>query len=272
VDAKALDTIANRLLDAFDGRTMIEPFTDTMSDFDGTGAYEVQYLIDVERRRRGWRPAGRKVGFTNRALWDRYGVDGPMWAHVWDRTVTDAPEGTATIDLTPFVQPRIEPEIAFGIASTPPVTDDPEELLGHVEWMAASFEIVQCLFPGWKFRAPDSTAAFGLHGALVAGRRVPIPRANRAAIAAALATFPATLSRDGVEVATGAGANVLGSPVNALGHFVRLLAAQPKSPRLVAGEVVTTGTLTDAQPIESGERWTSDYGGLGVPGLDVVFA
>ncbi len=249
---------------------MIEPFTDTTADLSASDAYDVQYRIDDARRARGWRTVGRKVGFTNRGVWDRYGVDRPMWAHVWDRTLHDAPEGTATIDLTAFVQPRIEPEIAFGVTSTPPETDDPEELLEHVAWMAASFEIVQCLFPGWKFRAFDSTAAFGLHGALVVGPRIPISRTNRGALAEALAGFPAILSRDGGEVATGAGANVLGSPVNALGHFVRLLGGQPLSPRLVAGEVVTTGTLTDAQPIKPGERWTSDYGGL-VPGLDVVF-
>ena len=36
---------------------------------------------------------------------------------------------------------------------------------------------------------------------------------------------------------------------------------------LAAGEIVTTGTLTDAWPIAPGETWESDYGDLPVGGL-----
>jgi hypothetical protein len=53
----------------------------------------------------------------------------------------------------------------------------------------------------------------------------------------------------------------------ALAHLVRVLRGQPHAPSLAAGEVITTGTITDAWPVEAGEAWSSDYGTLGMPGL-----
>ena len=50
-----------------------------------------------------------------------------------------------------------------------------------------------------------------------------------------------------------------------------MLAAQPEAPPLAAGEVITTGTVTDAWPVVAGETWTSDYGALGIGGLELSF-
>ena len=161
--------IARRLIEAYDARTLLDPITDDDPEFDTAAAYDVLHMIELDRLARGWLPVGRKIGFTNRTIWELYGVSGPMWARVWDRTLHVAGTGVASISLEPFVQPRIEPEVVFGLAAPIPAGDDAVELLSCVEWMAAGFEIVQCHFPGWRFAAPDSTASFGLHGALVVG-------------------------------------------------------------------------------------------------------
>jgi 2-keto-4-pentenoate hydratase len=47
----------------------------------------------------------------------------------------------------------------------------------------------------------------------------------------------------------GVGANVLDGPVQALLHFVNELRAIPGAPALQAGDIITTGTLTDAWPV-----------------------
>jgi 2-oxo-3-hexenedioate decarboxylase len=130
---------------------------------------------------------------------------------------------------------------------------------------------VQSHFPDWRFTAADCTAAFGLHGALVIGAPLAVTDANRAALAAALPAFELTLSRDDIVIDRGVGANVLGSPALALAHLARLLADQPQSPKLAAGEIITTGTVTDAWPIAAGEVWSSDYGALGIKGLALSF-
>jgi 2-keto-4-pentenoate hydratase len=64
---------------------------------------------------------------------------------------------------------------------------------------------------------------------------------------------------------------VLGSPALALAHLVRVTSEQPLAPKLVAGEIVTTGTITDAWPVAPGETWSSDYGTLGLNGLTLKF-
>jgi 2-oxo-3-hexenedioate decarboxylase len=130
---------------------------------------------------------------------------------------------------------------------------------------------VQSHFPDWKFTAPDCTAACGLHGALVVGKAVPVTDANRAALAAALPACDVTLSRGDQVVDRGVGANVLGSPALALVHLARVLQTLPQFPPLAAGEIVTTGTITDAWPVAAGETWSSDYGALPIEGLTLRF-
>lgn len=83
----------------------------------------------------------------------------------------------------------------------------------------------------------------------------------------ALPSFELTLRRRDDVIDRGVGANVLGSPALALAHLARVLAEQPAMPPLVAGEMVTTGTVTDAWPVAPGDTWSSDYGTLGIGGL-----
>ena len=53
-------------------------------------------------------------------------------------------------------------------------------------------------------------------------------------------------------VDSGVGANVLDGPAHALVHLRDVLASQPRFRRSRAGEIVTTGTLTDAWPVRAG--------------------
>jgi len=266
-----LTRIADRLITAYNTATTLPPITAGVPGFSVADGYAVLAEVEARRRAQGWRSVGRKIGFTNRTIWPRYGVYQPMWAHVWSHTVLVAENNTATLDLKRFVQPRIEPEIVFKLKAPVPVTDDPLAVLACTEWIAPGFEIVQSHFPEWKFTAADCTAAFGLHGALSIGTPVMVTDTNRAALAAALPTCAVTLSRDGTVIDRGVGANVLDSPALALVHLARVLADQPQAPRLSAGEIVTTGTITDAWPVAAGETWTSDYGALGLSGLTLQF-
>lgn len=266
-----LESIAAQLMAAYDAAALLEPITAARPDFTVEEAYAVLAEIEARRRAQGWQPVGRKIGFTNRTIWPRYGVFQPMWAHVWAHTVHQAKGGKARLALHCFVQPRLEPEVVFKLSGPVPVTEDPLEVLACVESIAPGFEIVQSHFPDWRFQAPDCTAAFGLHGALIVGTPLPVTEAKREEIAATLPTFEATLSRGGEVVDRGVGANVLDSPALALADLARVLATLPQFPPLAAGEIVTTGTLTDAWPVAPGETWSSDYGALGLEGLTVTF-
>jgi 2-keto-4-pentenoate hydratase len=264
--------IADRLIAAFEGATRLDPITSQVPDFSVADAYDVLAEIEKRRRAQGWQAVGRKIGFTNRTIWSRYGVWQPIWAHIWNHTVHFAPSGDAALMLGSFVQPRIEPEVVFKLRAPVPLTDHPSSVLESVEWMAPGFEIVHSHFPDWIFSAADCTAACGLHGALIVGAPIEVGDTNRAELAAVLSSFTLTLSRGDSVIDRGAGANVLGGPPLALAHLARVLAGQPQFPQLSAGEIVTTGTLTDAWPVAAGELWSSDYGTLGLDGLRVRFS
>jgi 2-oxo-3-hexenedioate decarboxylase len=269
--AKNLTSIADRLIAAYDTATTLPPVTAGAPDFSVADGYAVLADIEARRRAQGWQSVGRKIGFTNRTIWPRYGVHQPMWAHVWSHTVHLANNGHATLDLRSFVQPRIEPEVVFKLKAPIAAADDPLAVLASTEWIAPGFEIVQSHFPDWKFKAADCTAAFGLHGALVVGEPLMVTDANRAALAAALPVCAVTLSRGSAVTDRGVGANVLDSPALALTHLARLIADQPQAPKLAAGEIVTTGTITDAWPVAPGETWSSDFGELGIEDLTLGF-
>ena len=48
------------------------------------------------------------------------------------------------------------------------------------------------------------------------------------------------------------------------------LTIQPEAPPLRAGEIISTGVLTDAHPVAPGEVWRTELTGL--QGLSLVFA
>lgn len=259
------EAIATELLAALDGNRMIGPITDRDPRFDADAAYLVSAEILRRRHARGDKPIGRKIGFTNRTIWTEYGVSSPMWAHVYDRTVTflDGPAGSVPIGH--LVQPRLEPEIVLHFSSAPRATDGEEELLSHIDWIAHGYEIVQSHFPNWKFRAADTIAAFGLHGALVVGPRRPIEELTD--VIRKLRTFTIALTKDGEVAARGSGSNVLDSPLLAAAHLLNILKSQPQFRPLQAGELVTTGTLVSPPPVHQGETWITELSGIELPGL-----
>jgi 2-oxo-3-hexenedioate decarboxylase len=267
------DEIASRVLAALADRRQIEPLTARAEGLELGQAYRVTAAVRKAREARGERVVGRKVGFTNRTIWDEYGVHAPIWSYVYDTTLHRLADIAGEFDLSALVEPRIEPEIVFALGRAPQPGMDGRALLGCVEWVAHGFEVVQSLFPGWRFGLADTVAAFGLHGALLVGPRELITTANADLWHDRLAGFEITLVRDGVDADHGHASNVLGGgPLAALGHLVEVLATDRSNPPLAPGEIVATGTLTRALPIKSGERWSTRLNGLPLAGISVAFA
>jgi 2-oxo-3-hexenedioate decarboxylase len=263
-DLTPVEHMAHEMLAALDARRQIAPLSKRNLRFDLDQAYKVTSAVRRLREARGKRVVGRKIGFTNRTIWPEYGVDAPIWGYLYDTTVKWLTDG-ATLDLSPFMEPRIEPEIAFGLSSAPDAAMDERALLSCIEWVAHAYEIVQSPFPGWRFTAADTVAAFGLHGALLIG---PTQREEWLKL---LPAFGITLQRNGSDLDHGSGANVLGGPLSALRHLVGLLDHDPDNPPLSAGEIVSTGTLTRAFPIAPGEHWHTRLSGIPLSGVDVTF-
>ena len=265
-----LQAIAVEALAALDTGRQIQPFSSRTSSFNLDDAYRVTATVRKMREARGELPVGRKIGFTNRTAWVEYNVCEPMWGYVYDRTVHYLAELGDTFSLIQLAEPRIEPEIVFRLAIAPAPGMDERTLLESVDWVAHGFEVVQSIFPGWQFSVPDTVAAFGLHGALLIGPSHPVAT-HAEDWSRTLSTFEIDLKRDGTVVDHGCATNVLGGPVSALHHLIGLLARDQVNPPLAAGEIVTTGTLTRALPVATGETWATELTGVALDRICVRF-
>ncbi len=262
--------IAQQTFAALQAAHQITPFSQRGEGFDLPTAYAAAAELRKLRQARGETFVGRKIGFTNRGMWAEYGVFAPIWGDMYASTVHDAAALGGTLPLARMPEPKIEPEIALRLARAPAASMDDAALMRCIEWVAHGFEIVQSVYPGWKFSAADGVAAGCLHGALVLGRPHAVED-TADALVAALPKFTVTLSRGGEVIDRGSGANVLGSPLNALRHLATLLAEDRHNPPLAAGEIITTGSLTRAFAVAPGETWSTGIEGLPLSGIALTF-
>ena len=239
---------------------------------EGTFDLATAYLVEAElvrmRRAEGRATTGRKVGFANKAMWRVLKLQTLVWAHMYDDTVVNARDGHASLSIARMFSPRIEPEVVFKLKQAP-ASADPAAGLESVEWVALGFEFVDCPFPDWKFQPADFVAAFGLHAALVVGEPRAIRPDEIPALAEQLGTMKVKLSKNGELVEEGAGRNALRNPAACLGELASAIAAQPGAEPLATGELVSTGTLTGAQPVTAGERWDVVADGIELAPLTV---
>jgi 2-oxo-3-hexenedioate decarboxylase len=232
--------------------------------FDLDAAYAMETEIKRLREASGHAVVGRKVGFANKALWRILKLDTVVWAHMFQDTVHHAEQGVAELAISHLRAPKIEPEIVMKLRNP-----DSSEGLDGVEWIALGFEIVDCPYPDWKFHPIDFVAAWGLHAALIVGKPQPVTPEVIEALGHQLADFKLDLSRDNVLVEEGAGKNCLRSPALCLQELAR--ASAVRGDALRPGEIISTGSLTNAQPIIAGEEWRAELNGLPLASLRVHF-
>jgi 2-oxo-3-hexenedioate decarboxylase len=261
------DALAATFLAARDAATRLPLPTALLPGFGLADAYAVADAARSLRIARGERPRGYKIGFTNRSIWPKYGVHAPIWGPVWDSTLTLLDGVSATLSLRGLVQPRLEPEIVFGFVRAPSAGMDDAALIECLGWVAHGFEIVHTHFDDWRFAAPDTVADFALHGRLLVGPRVPV--ADFQNLAADLAGLNLQLFQGDTKIDEGAGSAVLDGPLNALRLWIDAMAAQVQPWPIEAGDVVTTGTLTDAWPLAAGQQWQTRLSDARLPGLSL---
>ena len=264
-----VEAIAGEVIASLSSHSQIQTFSSRPEGLILADAYRVTPLLRAGFEARGERITGRKIGFTNRQMWKIFGVESPIWGYTTSRTTRELAK-VQVVSLRDFCEPRIEPEIMFGLRAAPTPAMSEDALLDCIEWVALGYEIVQSIFPAWKFAAADTVAANGVHGALLTGARHPIaPR--RSEWLRELSLFEVELHCYGKLVQRGGGALVLDSPLKALRHLVELLARDPLNPQLEAGEIVSTGTLTIAMPVNPGEQWTTKVSGMPLEEIGIRF-
>jgi len=264
-------------------------------------AYAVERELVRMRRAAGRQSVGVKVGYANKALWRALKLETLVWAHMYDDTVRYAHGNAAALSLARMISPRIEPEIVFKMkAPLGAGITEAAAALEAVEWLALGFEIIDCPYADWKYQPADFVAAYGLHAALIVGEPHPVTQANISELAEQLPTFKVRLSRHRMseraaaseprersapaerrareragesegqspsDEIDGSGRNSLRSPALCLAELASAMAKQEGAEPLAAGDLVSSGTLTDSTPIQPGATWTASVEGIALSTL-----
>jgi 2-keto-4-pentenoate hydratase len=252
VTAQDHQRVATALADAYETRSPVEPpsasWAMTLDDAYSVQAIQVQRWVD-----RGASVKGHKVGLTARAMQKMLGVDQPDYGHLLDTMFLASGE---RVDATRFLQPRVEPEIAFVLGrdlAGPGVT--PVDVVRATDFVVASLELIDSRIRDWKITLVDTIADNASSGAVVLASRPVLPGAID------LRLTGCTLHRDGMLVTTGAGGAVLGDPARAVAWLANVLAATGETLR--AGDVVLPGSCTAAVPVSPGESVRAEFAGIG---------
>jgi 2-oxo-hept-3-ene-1,7-dioate hydratase len=219
-------------------------------------AYAVQAAVVAARVAAGARPVGWKIGLTSRAMQQQLGIDTPDSGVLFDDMLF---ADGAAVPPGRFIAPRVEAEIAFGLAADLPADADRGAVLAATAWVAPALEILDTRILRSEAGQPrsivDTVADNAANAGLVLGTaRHPPGRFD-------LRWVGAILARDGVVEETGLGAGVLDDPVAGIVWLARRVGGL--GGRLRAGEVVLSGSFVRAVEAPPGSRFAADFGPFG---------
>jgi 2-oxo-3-hexenedioate decarboxylase len=263
-----INTIAEDILATFGTARVLDRPTVRYPGFDLESAYQVAHWMRDLRVARGESVIGRKIGGTNPSTYHLTGATGPQWNFMYDTTSSALPDATGSFAMGAFPQARIEPEIALRMVSAPEPGMDAETLIGCVGAICHGFEFVFSPYGDWTVAPPDSVSAFGMHMGFLAGPWHAVGP-DRDVWLDQLRTVSITLSGNN-ETRTGRGSDALGSPILALKAVVDDIGKHPGWTPIAAGEIVTTGTITQLMPAVAGQTWRTAVVGAPLNGLTVV--
>jgi len=244
VDAATRRRAADALLAAYETGKPIDPLEDS---------YEIQVMQITRRLEAGASVKGHKVGLTSAAMQRQLGVNQPDFGHLLDDMFYLE---NSTIGADTFLQPRIEPEVAFVLKRPlrgPGVTV--AEVAAAVDFVLPSLELIDSRIRDWKIGFLDTVADNASSGGVVLGS-TPVAVSD-----VDLRRSGCILYRNGEIVGTGAGGAVLGSPITSLAWLANTLGTRGVT--LEAGHVVLPGSITASVPVSPGDTFSAGFAGIG---------
>ena len=249
----AIAQAVRRLEAAQAGRCPCAPVRDVLPTGDVDAAYAVQAALIAHRTAGGARAVGRKIGLTSPKVQAQLGVSQPDFGVLLDdmACAQDQP-----VDFTRLIQPKIEAELAFILATDLDQASVSEaDVAAATAHVVAALEIVDSRIAGWDISILDTVADNASCGLFVLGDQ-QVPPADIDVTAVQM-----TLRRDGEIASAGTGADCLGSPLAAVAWLARTVRRYGFP--LCAGEVVLSGALGPMVNVEPGSRYTAAISGVG---------
>ncbi len=208
-------------------------------------AYRVQDQVTALRLAAGERRAGWKLGYTSAVMRAQMGIDAPNFGPLTDVMLLDSPA------LLPggALQPRVEPEIGLRLGRRLTAPCSVDQALDACDAALACLEIVDSVWSGYRFTIEDNTADGSSAAWVAVGPSLPMDD---------LASLPVALSVDGEAVERATGAAASGHPAAGLAWLAGQLTARGQA--LEPGDLVITGGLTSARPLQAGHRISAAFG------------
>ena len=245
--------LAERVDNAARNRAAIGMLTADYPQMKLGDAYAVQNALRRRMEARGIKVTGLKMGLTSRAKMLQMGVAESLHGFISD---DGAYADGAEIPVARYIHPRIEAEIAVVMKTT---LRGPNcsiaQAAAAIDFVVPAIEVIDSRFADFKFDimsvVADNTSAAGY---VVGGRSRKLNEID-------LLTEGVVLTRNGHVAEVGAGAAVLGNPLEA----VAMLANQRAElgSEIPAGYLVMTGGITAAIHVNAGDVVVVHYQSLG---------
>lgn len=253
LSADQLSDVAQRLYAAHHSGEAVPAPSSLLPGLDMPGAYAIQRALVDRLLDDGRALIGYKVGMVSAVRRRTQRPGGPIYGRLLSGMVIDP---TEPVDTAALRAPEVEGEIAFYLERPlrgPGVTVP--AVLAATRGVVPALEIIAGRLAPGEHRPEDSVADNAESALAVAGGAlVPVDAVD-------LRLLGVVLSRDGELLATGAGAQVLGHPAQAVAWLANALHEVGEG--LEAGQIVLAGSATGAFAVSAGETVTAEFDRLG---------
>ncbi len=251
-----IEKIADTVDAAARTATAIPQLSETI-DMTVEEAYLVQAMALERRYSRGERQVGIKMGLTSRAKMQQVGVDELLWGRLTNAMLV---EDGGEIELSHYVHPRAEPEIAFLMKKPLSGPLSPAQAIAAVEAIAPAIEIIDSRYKDFQFSLSDVVADNSSSSGFVVGPwcRPDLDISNMGVV----------FELDGHAAQIGSTAAILGHPARSLAAASRMLGADMLT--LEQGWIVMAGGVTAAEPLSAGVHVRNTVENLGSVSFSVA--
>ncbi|MGK5520027.1 2-keto-4-pentenoate hydratase [Micromonospora sp. URMC 107] len=229
----------------------VPPVSVRHPELDLADAYAIQSELREMDLAAGAVLAGLKIGATSEAIQSMFGIDHPDFGYLTDRMVL--PDG-ADLDLSRFIAPKVEGEIAFRFAADlagPAVTA--RDVLAVTAEVLPALEVLDSRIQDWRIGLVDTVADNASSALAVLGAGVPPDTADLA---------DARMQLRSRHVAQeGRGSAVMGHPAESVACLVRILSGFGTG--IEAGQLVLSGSWAAAVDLVPGDTVRASFGALG---------
>ncbi len=250
----SIEQCADVLYGAIKSQSTVKPLTETHPDISIDDAYSISLRIVEKRVADGERIVGKKIGVTSKAVMNMLKVGQPDFGFLTDKMVYS--QGQDMPISEQLIQARAEGELAFILKKDlcgPGITS--ADVLAATDYVMPCIEVVDSRIEDWRIKIEDTVADNASCGLLLLGDSAVDPREVD------MSTCGMVVEKNGAIISTGAGAAVMGSPVNAVAWLANTLGEYGIA--LKAGEVILSGSMVPLEPVQAGDHLRVSIGGVG---------